>query len=209
MKYFHDISHLLFRWDQVASAFWQRYPNPHSKHVLTEDVISRDVVDGKLWTKRLIKKTNHITKLAQKFVGHHQYTYVVEESIVDPVQKLITTYTRNIGLTSVVSVEEKCTYKMDGENSDIVLCGKEAWISSQYRGWRERLICSFVHQRFKGNAKKAFNGFNHVLESLYGKPPAALTMKETVKEAMKEKLTEKAKKASDVAKKVKTYVPKT
>lgn len=28
-------------WHQVAEALWRRYPNPYSKHVLTEDTVSR------------------------------------------------------------------------------------------------------------------------------------------------------------------------
>jgi len=32
---------LKFNWDQVTSAFWRRYPNPFSRHVLTEDVVDR------------------------------------------------------------------------------------------------------------------------------------------------------------------------
>ena len=30
-------------WDQVAQALWKRYPNPYSKHVLSEDLVSRYV----------------------------------------------------------------------------------------------------------------------------------------------------------------------
>ena len=31
-------------WEQVAQAMWRRYPNPFSKHVLSEDTLSRFVV---------------------------------------------------------------------------------------------------------------------------------------------------------------------
>ncbi|KAK3091846.1 hypothetical protein FSP39_023130 [Pinctada imbricata] len=200
MKYFQDIGTINFKWDQVANAFWQRYPNPFSKHVLSEDVISRHVDDKKLFTKRLLKKTNVKTGPVQRVVGSASFTFVVEESIVDPVKKIITTYTRNIGLTKFVYVDEKCVYKVNPNNSDSVVCEKQAWVESPRSGWYGKVICSFVHNRFKGNAKKAFNGFNHVLESLYGTTPHTLTMKE--------KLQDKAKKATDVAKKVKGYIPK-
>ena len=30
-----------FNWNQVTSAFWTRYPNPFSRHVLSEDIVSR------------------------------------------------------------------------------------------------------------------------------------------------------------------------
>lgn len=55
-----------FRWDQVGNSIFQRYPNPWSKHVLTEDVISRRVEGPILKTVRLISKTNKLPKIAQK-----------------------------------------------------------------------------------------------------------------------------------------------
>jgi hypothetical protein len=43
----------------VAFAYWSRYPNPNSQHVFTEDFVDvRLDADNKLWTKRLIIKTN-------------------------------------------------------------------------------------------------------------------------------------------------------
>ncbi|XP_078406755.1 PRELI domain containing 1a isoform X3 [Cetorhinus maximus] len=44
VKYFLGLNDLKSSWEQVFAAFWQRYPNPYSKHVLTEDVIHREVV---------------------------------------------------------------------------------------------------------------------------------------------------------------------
>ena len=43
VKYFLGQSVLRSSWDQVFAAFWQRYPNPYSKHVLTEDIVHREV----------------------------------------------------------------------------------------------------------------------------------------------------------------------
>ena len=37
----HPLSIHSCAWDTMALALWQRYPNPHSKHVLSEDAISR------------------------------------------------------------------------------------------------------------------------------------------------------------------------
>ena len=28
-------------WEQVFQSLWQRYPNPYSKHVLSEDIVDR------------------------------------------------------------------------------------------------------------------------------------------------------------------------
>ena len=42
VKYFLGQSVQRSSWDQVLAAFWQRYPNPYSKHVLTEDIVHRE-----------------------------------------------------------------------------------------------------------------------------------------------------------------------
>lgn len=61
MKYFLGHSVLRSSWDQVFAAFWQRYPNPYSKHVLTEDIVHREVTpDQKLLSRRLLTKTNRM-----------------------------------------------------------------------------------------------------------------------------------------------------
>uniref|UniRef100_A0A672GX48 PRELI/MSF1 domain-containing protein n=1 Tax=Salarias fasciatus TaxID=181472 RepID=A0A672GX48_SALFA len=43
VKYFCSSTDIRSAWDHVVSAFWQRYPNPFSTHVLTEDVVYREV----------------------------------------------------------------------------------------------------------------------------------------------------------------------
>ena len=39
--------------------------------------------------------------------------FITEESMVDPVNKTFVTYTRNITLTKLSSVEEKCEFYVD------------------------------------------------------------------------------------------------
>lgn len=69
--------------------------------MLTEDTIDRSVRDGKLYTKRLLSKTNPVPKWGERFYNV-QSVKIIEESICDPVEKTFTTYTRNIGLTKVM-----------------------------------------------------------------------------------------------------------
>ena len=60
--------------------------------------MSREVRGKKLFTKRLITKKYHVPKWGRN--GPKWYvTNIIEESVVDPVKKTITTYTRNIDLT--------------------------------------------------------------------------------------------------------------
>ena len=68
-----------------------------SKHVLSEDVIEREVVGNKLFTKRLLKKSGRLPRWGERHFRGLKYVYVVEESVVDLPAKTLTTYTRNIG----------------------------------------------------------------------------------------------------------------
>lgn len=70
-----------------------------SKHVLSEDVLDRYVKDGKLHTVKLLTKTNALPRWGERFYKGPNYICVVEESVVDPVGKTFTTYSRNITMT--------------------------------------------------------------------------------------------------------------
>ncbi|XP_048451266.1 PRELI domain-containing protein 1, mitochondrial-like isoform X3 [Stegostoma tigrinum] len=105
VKHFFDLSTLKSTWDQVASAFWQRYPNPFSKHVLTEDVIYREVTsDNKLVSRRLFTKTNRLPRWGEMVFPANlaQSVFVVEDSIVDLQNRTFTTLTWNINHTRLM-----------------------------------------------------------------------------------------------------------
>lgn len=73
-----------------------------SSHVLTEDTLCREVTrDGKLHSKRLLTKTNRVPKWGERFFKA-KFVCIVEESIVDPKEKTIVTYTRNIGFNKIM-----------------------------------------------------------------------------------------------------------
>lgn len=83
--------------------------------MLTEDTLSREIRNGKLHSKRILSKTNNIPKWGERFYNA-QSVKIVEESIVDPKEKTLTTYTRNIAFTKVmVSTIFVVEYKNIGE----------------------------------------------------------------------------------------------
>lgn len=67
--------------------------------MLSEDVVSRYISpDCKLHSTRLLTKTNRMPKWGGfLFGGNSRFVSIVEESVVDPEKKTMTTYTRNIG----------------------------------------------------------------------------------------------------------------
>lgn len=208
VKYFLGINVLKSSWDQVIAAFWQRYPNPYSKHVLSEDILYREVTsDNKLLTRKLLSKTNRLPRWAERFFPANvtHAVYVVEDSIVDPTNKTLTTFTWNINHATVMSVEERCTYCENPENGGWTDITREAWISSKVLGFT-RPIQEFGLARFRSNVTKAIKGFEYILAKMQGDAPPR-TLVETAKEA-----TEKAKgtaiaareKAKDLASKAAT-----
>ncbi|XP_011872957.1 PREDICTED: PRELI domain-containing protein 1, mitochondrial [Vollenhovia emeryi] len=165
VKYYENTTVFKFDWTQVVQGFFQRYPNPHSSHVLTEDTIAREVTNGKLYSKRLLTKTNRVPKWGERFVSKSTVK-IVEESIVDPEAKTLTTYTRNLGYTKVMSIVEKVVYQISDENPEWTIAKRAAWIDSQVFGF-SRAIQAFGLDRFKKNCVKMSEGFNYVLTNMF------------------------------------------
>jgi len=158
-----------FSWDQVVIAFWARYPNPYTKHVLTEDILKRELrEDGTLYTCRLLMKTNSIPSWAQNLMPAKRVP-IIEESIVDPQNKTFTTYCRNVTHKNIMETTERVVYT-DGVDSDgkaITNCNKRFWVSSQWIFPTRNIIERFGAQRWVKNVAKTRDGFNHVLEQIY------------------------------------------
>ncbi|RTG86284.1 uncharacterized protein DC041_0001638 [Schistosoma bovis] len=96
----HVTQYLSFPWEFVTSLFWKRYPNPHAKHVLSEDVLERYLLsDGRLYTKRLLTKkiSKRIPFWLLKFFPKGQVS-VVEESIIDVNRQRVDVVSKNFGV---------------------------------------------------------------------------------------------------------------
>lgn len=200
VKYFQGLNDLKNSWDQVLLAFWQRYPNPFSKHVLTEDIIYREVTpDNRLISRRLLTKTNRLPRWAECIfpVSKTKCAYIIEDSIVDPEKRTLTTFTWNINHARLMMVEERCVYKVNPENTNWTQIVREAWISSSLFGFT-RAIQEFGLARFKSNVAKSMKGFEYVLAKTQGDAPSR-TLVETAKEA-KDKARETAVAATEKAK---------
>lgn len=109
-KYYENSTVFQYSWEQVLQGFWKRYPNPYSLHVLSEDTIEREIrPDGKLYSKRVLTKTNRVPKWGERFFKA-KFVCIIEESLVDPNEKTLTTHTRNIGFNKImVRSADSCT----------------------------------------------------------------------------------------------------
>lgn len=205
----------------MAQGFWQRYPNPNSSHVLTEDTISRKVKDGLLYTTRMLTKTSGVPKWGERFITK-KVVKIVEESIVDPKTKTLTTYTRNLGYTKVMSIVEKVVYTVSEENPNWTVANRSAWIDSHVFGF-SRAIQAFGLDRFKVNCARMCDGFNYVLAQKFPEtarfinPPLPKLeyphrhedgTKGSLAEDLQHSLQDKAEKMKDAAKKAASVAKK-
>ncbi|KAK3519286.1 hypothetical protein QTP70_023122 [Hemibagrus guttatus] len=167
-KYFFSETDIRSTWEQVLAAFWQRYPNPYSTHVLTEDVIFREVTpDNLLLSRRLLTKTNRLPRWAERiFPGNlSRFVYIVEDSVVDPSNRRLTTLTWNVNHSTLMTVVERCVFHGEQERSVWTRLTREAWISSGVFGL-SRPIQEFGLSRFRSNQMKAIKGLEHALSKL-------------------------------------------
>lgn len=161
----HTYSH---SWEDVTCAFLRKYPNPLSNHVLGCDVINRhvDPATGTLVSQRLLKKTNNKPKIAEKFLGKGSSAgYVLEDSIIDSMNKKMTTVTRNISFAKILCVEETCTYTKSPTNPEWTDCTTEARVTCPMWAW-SRPIEGVGLERFKNNIHKARDALEYVVKSV-------------------------------------------
>ena len=154
----------------VSLAYFLRYPNPYSTHVLSTDVISRtfDPLTQRLHTVRLHLKRSKlppaILKLLPKGIlgasagggaaGSEGHSFVLEKSTVDVKEGWMETESRNLEWTGVLSVVEKGRYTRAGR-SDATLGGDRPLDMSKDEGTDVTTTVTF-HSRF-GQARLLSN----------------------------------------------------
>ncbi|KAM6909404.1 PRELI domain-containing protein 1, mitochondrial-like [Xenentodon cancila] len=159
-RYIHSEVDIKSPWHQTLVAFWQRYPNPYSSHVLTEDVLYREVTPSNhLLSRRLLTKTNRLPSWAERVFPTHmaRAVYVLEDSIVDPQANTLITKTWNLNHNTLMTVVERCLFEGDHSRPSWTRLRREAWISSSVYGLA-RPIQEFGVARFKTNQDEALRG---------------------------------------------------
>ncbi|KAJ9603841.1 hypothetical protein H2200_011362 [Cladophialophora chaetospira] len=120
MKFYEHSSNYDYTFPAVALAYFLRYPNPYSRHVLSSDVIDRyiDPETGRLHSTRLHLKKSKVPSAILSFLprsiagpGGTSQTFVLEKSIIDPKEGWMETESKNMEWTGVLSVVEKQTYR--------------------------------------------------------------------------------------------------
>ena len=121
VRFYETLFSYDYSFPAVTLAYFLRYPNPYSRHVLSTDVIDRyvDPQTQRLHTVRLHLKRSKIPsgilKVLPKGIlgsvkGSTGQSYILESSVVDVHEGWMTTESRNLEWTGVLSVIERQYY---------------------------------------------------------------------------------------------------
>jgi len=112
VKFYESAFSYDFAWPAVTLAYFLRYPNPYSSHVIASDTLSRyvDPSTGKLHTVRLHLKRGKLPAAVARFLPKIKESYILERSTVDMATQTMETETRNLDWEGVISVVESQTY---------------------------------------------------------------------------------------------------
>jgi len=165
MRFFSN-SHLYDDpWSIVSLAFFLRYPNPYAAHVLSCDVISRThTSQGTLLTTRLILKKGSLPKWAPKGIINRTESWILEESEVDPLGRIVRCKTRNLDHVKVMRVEEITTLRQAEAGKTLQI--NEARIVSRFGWGLAKTIENHGLAKFKTNLQRSREGLSHILNAL-------------------------------------------
>ncbi|KAI0374481.1 MSF1-domain-containing protein [Pilatotrama ljubarskyi] len=162
-------------WSIVSLAYLLRYPNPYASHILSCDVISRDITPaGTLRTTRLILKTGSLPRWAPKGMISKAESWILEESEVDPLGKVMRCTTKNLDHVKVMRVEEHIHIRQaeDGKT----LQTTEAMFLSGFGWGLTKRIESYGLAKFKANLQRSREGFFIILDLIRQSRRQPMTM---------------------------------
>ena len=133
VKFYESTFAHTYPFPTVTLAYYLRYPNPYSTHVISTDVINRhyDPESQTLYTARLHLKRSKIPSAILKLLpssllgpsaisngtnGTSQ-SYVLERSIVSMKDGVMVTESRNLELTGILTAVERQLYRRPGADA--------------------------------------------------------------------------------------------
>lgn len=160
LNHSHTYSH---GFDTSTIAYFNRYPNPYAKHVLSSDTLESYVdANGCLRTTRLVVKTGRLPSFIKPFLGERLNSWIIEKSIVDPKRNTMVAYSANIDHRKFIKVEEYLTYSAKQASTSV---DSRVQFSSNFIGFKQR-IEQWSHNRFLSNMKASREGLLYVMSQI-------------------------------------------
>lgn len=155
----HTYSH---PWARVTTAFWRKYPNPLSPHVIDIDVLNRHLdSNGRLHTTRLITCKGHVPDWISKAVGGKNHAYVLERSVIDLQNQTLVMKSRNLSYENLIQIHETCTYDRHDLGDDNTRFTQQAKIVVPVWGFSDK-VENLTLDNFHKNAKKGLEAMEHI-----------------------------------------------
>jgi len=165
VKFFKQSQFYEESWPTVTLAYFLRYPNPFSTHVASVDVLSRTfTANNTLVTTRLILKRGNLPRWAPRGILARAESWVIEESEVDALGRVVSARTRNLDHVKILKVTEH-TELREAEAGGTVHITSASIRSNFSRVLRDR-IEKFGLSRFKTNVDRSRQGLSIVVNAL-------------------------------------------
>ncbi|KAI9217572.1 PRELI-like family-domain-containing protein [Blastocladiella britannica] len=148
----HTYSH---PWSAVTTAVWQKYPNERTPHVVTVDVLRRDVDQERkvLRTERLITLRQNIPAFIARFFGAPQpVCHFLEVSEIDLTTQTYTAISTNLTFRDLMVMDETVRYTADPSAPQLrTRFVQDAAVSASMSRFGSYLEDALI-KRFKDNA---------------------------------------------------------
>eukprot|EP01130_Rhizamoeba_saxonica_P000995 TRINITY_DN10871_c0_g1_i1.p1 TRINITY_DN10871_c0_g1~~TRINITY_DN10871_c0_g1_i1.p1 ORF type:complete len:204 (-),score=32.05 TRINITY_DN10871_c0_g1_i1:25-636(-) len=107
-------------WKNVFLASWLKYPTPSRPDILSVDIINKEFNNEKgiLTSTRLMIIKNSVPSWVRWIINCPEHLYFVEESIINLKEQSFVLETKNLSLTNIFNLEEKCIYKPNALNTN-------------------------------------------------------------------------------------------
>ncbi|KAH3661232.1 hypothetical protein OGAPHI_006639 [Ogataea philodendri] len=165
--YFHNSHTYPHTFETVSLAYFNRYPNPYSSHVLSTDTLDKHIdSEGRLHQTKLVMKAGRLPKWVKPFLGKISTSWIIERTVVDPKNKTMQTYTRNLDHTKIIQIEEHNQYTFD-PTSNHTTNKITVKFSSGFRGLGiKNRIESWSKTKFDENLMRSRQGLRYVMDSV-------------------------------------------
>lgn len=118
VKFYENKFSYDYHWRAVTLAYFLRYPNPYSTHVVSTDTLDThvDPETGNLHITRLHLKRGKLPASVARFIPKIKESFILEKSVVSAVKQTLSTENRNLDWDGVLSVIETQQYTSVADN---------------------------------------------------------------------------------------------
>ncbi|KNC78045.1 hypothetical protein SARC_09510 [Sphaeroforma arctica JP610] len=188
-------------WSNITQANWQKYPNEHSPHINSVDIVERKVTGpGILDTVRLIGCKQQVPYLLRRLVGSaDDEAYVYETSKVDVPNRTMKLVSRNVTFSKLVTVDETCTYTPNPIDESTTLFEQRVRITAiGVPGWIVNSVEAVMADNYKKTASKGRNALNEVCDMVVLSPFSVVEhMMEEARDEMQKMTSDFSRRASE------------